>query len=245
MNKFSAIALQKCFTDAVEKRKYNKELFSLIAPKYNKATKILSLYNDHKWKTNLINKLENLKRPICLDIACGTGDVTFQLAQKYTGGTIYGLDITQAMIDSANRRNIFSNIEFVCSDMCNTQFEDNFFDIITASYALRNSPDLNKTLNEIKRILKPNATLAILDFSKVDNNFLQKLHYYILKSWGNLWGIILHQNHTTYGYIAESLKHFPNEKEFEKLLFNYNFKIIYKKKFFFCMIKLIIVKCEK
>lgn len=238
MNKFSESELQKCFTDVILKKDYNKELFSLIAPKYNIATKILSLGNDQSWKRKLIKELPEIKNPVCLDLACGTGDVTFKLAEKYITGKIYGLDITPDMIHKARYLNTFKNIEFVCQDICKINFEDNSFDIITGSYALRNAPDLNKALKEINRILKTGGTFAVLDFSKFDNNIAQKIEYFILRSWGNFCGLLLHGNHTIYGYIAESLKHYPAHSEFESLIKNFNFEIVKQKKLFLGIIQI-------
>lgn len=242
MNKFSESALQKCFTDVTLKKDYNKELFSLIAPKYNIATKILSLGKDQTWKRKLIKELPSIKNPVCLDLACGTGDITFKLAQKFTTGKIYGLDITPEMIKNAQQLNIFENIEFVCQDICDTNFADNSFDIITGSYALRNAPDLKKALTEINRILKTGGTFAVLDFSKFDNVIAQKIEYFILRSWGNFCGLLLHGNHTIYGYIAESLKHYPSQTEFENLINNFNFKMIKQKRLFFGIIQINILK---
>lgn len=242
MNKLSSIEQRKCFTNSIDKKNYNQQLFTLIAPKYNWSTKILSFNQDKSWKNKLLKSLPAIKEPVCLDLACGTGDITFNLAIKYPKGKIYGLDITEKMLEIAKKNNKFPNIEFVCKDMINTNFSDNSFDIITGSYALRNSPNLKDTLIEIQRILKPQGTLAILDFSKSDNKFTQKIQYYLLLYWGYLWGIILHNNYTTYGYIAESLKHYPCKNELEKLIECNNFMIIKKYDYFFKLIQLMIIK---
>ena len=242
MNKLSQVELNECFKSSISKLSHNEKLFSLIGPKYNKATRILSLYRDQSWKRQLINYLPNINNPVCLDLACGTGDVTFRVAKKYPMGTVYGLDLTQAMLNEAIKINTLSNVKFVCKDMCNTDFENNTFDIITGSYALRNSPDLKNALFEIKRILKPGGTVAILDFSKFDNAIAQKIQYALLKFWGSLWGILLHKNPTIYSYIAESIKHHPTHTEFEKIIKEFNFEITNKKKFFLGTMEIIIFK---
>ncbi len=78
------------------------------------------------------------------------------------------------MIDYARKRNTFSNITFTLQDMCRTNFADASFDIVTGGYALRNAPNLEQALIEIRRVMKPGATAAFLDFSKPPNRFLQK-----------------------------------------------------------------------
>ncbi|MDR3647266.1 MAG: ubiquinone/menaquinone biosynthesis methyltransferase [Candidatus Babeliales bacterium] len=242
MQKLSILELKKCFTTTTNKRNYNNALFTLIAHKYDWSTRLLSFGRDQSWKHNLIKHLPNIQKPVCLDIACGTGDITFKIAQRYTNSKIFGLDITKEMIKLATANNRFSNVSFVCQDMSSTKFDNNKFDIITGSYALRNASDLHKTLCELKRILKPGGTLAVLDFSKFDNKLAQKFQYYLLLYWGYLWGVILHTNHTTYGYIAESLRHFPSKNELNLLLQQYDFEITKKQSFFFGMIQVLIIK---
>lgn len=241
-DKLNNIELTNCFKNPENKINHNKKLFSFISSKYNLATQLLSFAQDQKWKKELIRLLPPIDQPNCLDIACGTGDITFKISKKYKDAQICGLDITQAMIDQAIKINNQSNISFVCQNMSNTQFDNNSFDIVTGSYALRNSPDLKSTLLEINRILKKNGTLAILDFSKFDNLYLQKIQFYILKFWGCLWGLILHRNHTTYSYISESIKYYPSNSEFNKLVKEYGFEILENKKFFLGTIQIHILK---
>jgi demethylmenaquinone methyltransferase/2-methoxy-6-polyprenyl-1,4-benzoquinol methylase len=241
-NNLTNIELNQCFKNPELKKNHNKKLFSFISSKYNLATRILSFGQDQRWKSKLIKLLPYIENPICLDLACGTGDITFKVAQNYKKGTVIGLDITQSMIDQAIKLNNFKNIEFVCQDMCQTNFENDSFDIVTGGYALRNSPDLKKTLMEIHRITKPNGTIAVLDFCKFNNFYIQKIQYAVLKFWGSLWGIILHGNYTTYSYIAQSLKYYPTNSEFEKLIKDFGFEAIHNKKLFLGTLQILVFK---
>jgi ubiquinone/menaquinone biosynthesis methyltransferase len=211
---------------------FNQEMFSTIAPRYDFITRALSFGRDISWKNQLVNDLPDNKNAHCLDIACGTGDITFRLAAKYPAGHIIGLDVTEPMIDYARQRNTFSNITFTLQDMCRMNFAESSFDIVTGGYALRNAPNLEQALIEIRRVMKPGATAAFLDFSKPPNLSLQKIKGMLLKFWGGFWGILLHRNPQLYTYIAESLKLYPDRIALQQLLSKTGFTNIRSRKHF-------------
>jgi demethylmenaquinone methyltransferase/2-methoxy-6-polyprenyl-1,4-benzoquinol methylase len=214
------------------KRFFNRQMFGIIASRYDFITRALSFGRDTTWKNWLVKQLPDVKSPACLDIACGTGDITFRLAAKYPKGRITGIDITEQMLDLARSRCKYENITFALGDMCRLDFPDNSFDIVTASYALRNAPDLEIALKAIYRVLKPRATAAILDFSKPANRFLQKIEILLLKFWGGFWGILLHRNPQLYTYIAASLKQFPDSVALKKSITRLGFTNLHSRKHF-------------
>jgi ubiquinone/menaquinone biosynthesis methyltransferase len=224
------------------KRKYNREMFGEIAPRYDFITRALSFGQDKTWKDELIEQLPEIKNPNCLDVACGTGDITFRLAEKYPAGHVVGLDLTEVMVAIARPRNSFSNIEFTICDMGQTEFADETFDIVTGGYALRNAPDLRKALEEIRRVMKPGGTGAFLDFSKPGNQLLQGFEMLLLKIWGGFWGLALHRNTEVYTYIAESLKQFPDSQQLKQLMKEIGFCNIRSKKHFLGMTETIVVE---
>jgi demethylmenaquinone methyltransferase/2-methoxy-6-polyprenyl-1,4-benzoquinol methylase len=182
--------------------------------------------------------LPDNKNAHCLDIACGTGDITFRLAAKYPEGRIAGIDITEEMLNLA-RSNCESRatsgeprITFVLQDMCRMKFDDASFDIVTGGYALRNAPNLEGALIEIRRVMKPGATAAFLDFSKPPERYLQTTKGMLLKFWGGFWGILLHRNPQLYTYIAESLKQYPDRNALKQLITKLGFTNIRSRKHF-------------
>jgi len=156
-----------------DKLLFNKRVFTVVAPVYQFVTKALSFGRDSAWKRKLIQCLPAMKNPRCLDLACGTGDITCALAEKYSGGSIVGLDINEKMLTLAKTKSAFPNIRFVLGDMSHTGLENDRFDVITGGYALRNAPSVPETLKEIFRILKPGGYCALLDFSKSHRPWLQ------------------------------------------------------------------------
>jgi ubiquinone/menaquinone biosynthesis methyltransferase len=230
------------FKDPITKKEYTKELFSVVAPCYNNVTRFLSFWQDKKWKKALIAALDPLDKPRCLDLACGTGDITFALACRYKQGTIIGLDITPAMLEYANKLNTFPHVSFICEDMCHTNIQDSSIDILTGGYALRNAPDLHEALNEVKRVLKPKGIAAFLDFAKPVHPIMQAIQYGLLNCWGSLWGLIMHRRPHVYAYIAKSLTQYPDQGTVIKLLNHYGFEIIKVQQFFFGMVHLVVVR---
>ncbi len=230
-----------------KKRSYNEQLFTEVAPRYDFITSALSLWQDASWKRDLIAALPALEKPFCVDLACGTGDITLLLARKYTEGNIVGLDVTEPMlaIARAHARDFHPNVQFVKQDMGCLSFPPESADIVTGGYALRNAPDLATTVDEIHKVLKPGGVAAFLDFSKPANRFAQNVEYWILKIWGSLWGILLHRNHEIYAYIAESLRHFPDRGKLRALFRDKGFTLVTSKRYFFGVIEVLVIRKVK
>jgi len=192
------------------KQRFNRSLFSEVAPKYDFITKALSLGRDAGWKRQLLAGLPDKTSPVCLDLACGTGDLTRMLSDRYPEALITGLDLTPAMLELARNQTKNPQIDYLEGSMDELPFDTNSADIVTGGYALRNAPDLNRTLDEIKRVLRPGGFAAFLDFSKPRNRVGQRLGHFVLKLWGGFWGLALHGNPDVYGYIADSLALYPD-----------------------------------
>lgn len=192
------------------KRVYNERHFAESAPRYDIATRAMSLGRDAAWKRALVADLPGLPSPVCVDLACGTGDVAFLLAGRYPGGGVIGIDLSAPMLGIARERNRFPNVRFELGDMGALPFPDGFADIVTGSYALRNAPDLGEAIAEVRRILKPGGTAGFLDFSKPSNVLLRRLQYLLLRGWCGSWGFLLHGSTEIHGYVAESLRLFPD-----------------------------------
>lgn len=232
------------FASAESKRDYNRHLFSTVAPRYTTATRVLSFGRDQAWKRDLLQECEHrfsgAQAPggdaqsgqarsgagmRILDLACGTGDLTLALAERFPQAEILGVDLNPEMLAEAERRlqSEHGNVRFVEADMGSLPYEANQFTLITAGYALRNAPDLSHTLQEISRVLQPNGLLAILEFSRSPVPALSCISISLLRFWGSLWGLLLHGDASVYGYIARSLAHYPDRMRFNELLSEYGF----------------------
>jgi len=227
---------------ADKKRYYNEQVFTEIAPRYDFITRALSFWRDASWKRELVAQLPPQDAPLCLDLACGTGDIAFLLAEKYPSGRIIGIDITERMLALARRRNSWSNVEFCNQDMGCLTVESSSVDIVTGGYALRNAPDLETTLEEINRVLRPGGTAAFLDFSRPASAVAEKTQYLVLKFWTGFWGLALHRNHEVYSYIAESLRRYPDRAQLRRLLQDKGFTVEQTRLHFFGITELTVVR---
>jgi ubiquinone/menaquinone biosynthesis methyltransferase len=225
------------------KRRYNEGLFTRVAAEYDMATRAMSLGRDRAWKRRLVNLLPALEAPNCVDLACGTGDVTFNLAARYSQGKIVGIDLTPAMIEVARSRGEAANVTFVAQDMCHTTVADGWADVVTGSYALRNAPVLDDALREVRRMLKPGGCAAFLDFSKSPARWRQALQLPLLKLWGGFWGIVLHGG-PEHAYIAESLRQFPDRFALREQFIRHGFRLHHAENCFGGMLQIIVVMKE-
>lgn len=231
-----------CPATPEHKKDYNRELFNIVAPKYDKITKILSCNRDVLWKRYLIKAIPAKEYQLCVDVACGTGDLAFALARRFPAAQVHGIDVTPAMLEYAQVKNNYPNVQFMLQDMNHLAYQNQSVDLITGGYALRNAPDLSIALKEFARILRPGGITAFLDFSKSSSRMSQKIVYYLLKTWGSLWGILLHGNPAVYGYIAESLAQYPDRQKLYQMLDDAGFDVIEKRRFFLGIIEQIICK---
>ncbi len=147
---------QDQFKDKIEK------LFNQTSSNYN------------EFIGNLMNNISNLlirestipENPVVLDVACGTGITTFELAEQCNRkGTFYGVDFSQSMLDIAAQNSPefgLSDILFIKMDAQNLEFPDSMFDIVISSMSFQFFPDQEKAIREMHRVLKPGGTVAIL-----------------------------------------------------------------------------------
>jgi ubiquinone/menaquinone biosynthesis methyltransferase len=198
-----------------KKQQYVNWLFETIAPRYDFITVFLSCGMDRKWKRKLIELLAPDPSEVALDIACGTGDIAFALAQQLTAGLVIGLDITQNMLNIAESKRRLCRFDKVCfnrADIMRMPFADQTFDCVTAGYALRNIPDIEVALAEILRVLKPGGRFLSLDFGHPPNKLYRQVYLSYLSTVGSLLGLVLHSNPDTYRYIPETLKLYPGQR---------------------------------
>jgi demethylmenaquinone methyltransferase/2-methoxy-6-polyprenyl-1,4-benzoquinol methylase len=207
--------LKEHISSTDKKQWYVNRMFAIIAPRYDFITRFLSYGMDGSWKTKLVSMLALRGDEHVLDIACGTGDITFALGRNLPRGQAIGLDITQGMLDiaEAKRRGAhIDNVRFLRGDIMNLPFPDASFDCVTGGYALRNVPDLAGALQEIARTLKPGGKIYSLDFGHPPLRLYRWLYLRYLTVVGSGLGLVLHGDADTYRYIPESLKLYAGQR---------------------------------
>lgn len=237
--------LQEAFASPDNKRRFNRDLFRVVAPRYAFITRVLSFGRDRAWKKQLVRALPEHAAAFCVDLACGNGDITRLLVSRYPEGTVIGIDLSGEMLQRARASCRGRRVQFLEADLQHTGLDDACADVVTAGYALRNAPDPRKALDEMARILKPCGTLAILDFSRSASPFLWKIQWAMLWLWGGFWGLLLHGSPAVYGYIASSLGRFPDRRQLPGLLAARGLQIAERRPGFFGMVETIVAVKER
>ncbi len=215
--------------DAESKLDYNRRLFRVVALRYDLVTRLLSFGQDQRWKRELIRPIPKSDIRRALDVACGTGDITAALAQRHPDANITGADLDTEMLRRALARLSHAGVKNVVlreADMTSLPFDDASMDLVTGGYALRNAPDLRVTLAEIRRVMRPGSRAAFLDFAKSPNGSIARVQIALLSFWGSVWGAVLHRNSEVYGYIAQSLRHYPDRRSLEHMLSTAGFRSV-------------------
>jgi demethylmenaquinone methyltransferase/2-methoxy-6-polyprenyl-1,4-benzoquinol methylase len=201
-----------------------RRLFATIADRYDFITVALSYGRDRAWKRRLVSMAGPLEGRVAVDLACGTGDIAQLLRGQ--GATVVGLDLTPRMISLARRR-AGSRADapmFVVGDMSDLPFEDARFDVVTTGYGLRNVPDLERSVSEAARVLRPGGVFLSLDFNRPDHPLVRGAYYGYLTLVGSMLGWVLHRDPNTYRYIPESIRYYPGAAAVVRTLNSHGFR---------------------
>ena len=209
-----------------EKSNLVKEIFSGVAKKYDLMNDLMSAGVHRIWKNKMIEEVKFTKPMRVIDLAGGTGDIAFRITktarEKNIKCEIDVVDINQEMLDIGKARafdlNLFSDLKFTCADGEKLPFADESFDFFTISFGIRNFTNISAGLSEAYRVLKPNGKFICLEFSKVNDYFLQKIYdTYSFKVIPKIGEVIL-KDRQSYQYLVESIRKFPSQDEFKKMI---------------------------
>ena len=217
--------------DRDQKSNLVKDIFSNVAKKYDLMNDLMSAGTHRLWKNNMINCIDFFDNIKIIDVAGGTGDIAFRIAKKAQEENlnyqIEVVDINPQMLEVGRSRavdmNLFSHLNFVENDGENLKFADESFDVFTIAFGIRNFTNIDKGLREAHRVLKKGGKFICLEFSKVEDIFLQKIYdTYSFKIIPKIGEVIL-KDHDSYQYLVESIRKFPDQKSFTKLIENAGF----------------------
>ena len=166
-------------------------VFSSVSGKYDLMNDLMSFGMHRMWKRYLLLVSKVTKGHKVLDIAGGTGDISYLLSNRVgENGKVVLCDINQDMLHEGRARfidrGIISNIEYVQADAENLPFKENYFDVVTMGFGLRNVTDKKKCLDSIYKVLKPGGRLLILEFSTPDKWLEPAYGKYLFKFLVNL-----------------------------------------------------------
>jgi demethylphylloquinol methyltransferase len=194
-----------------------RRLFDRIAPVYDQLNDWLSLGQHRIWKQMTVQWSQAKPGNTCLDLCCGSGDLALRLAKAVgQSGQVFGADFAVAQLEIARQRSEQCYppppIQWVEADALNLPFADQTFDAATMGYGLRNVVDIERSLKELHRVLKPQATVAILDLHRPSNPQFRAFQQWYLQTFvvptAQQFGLT-----EEYAYLSPSLDRFPTGQE--------------------------------
>jgi len=208
-------------------------MFDSIAYRYDFLNRFLSAGIDITWRKNALKELKKLDPKKILDVATGTADVAIMATNSLHPEKIIGIDISDGMLDFGRKKikklNLGKVIELVNGDSETINFADNSFDAVTVAFGVRNFQNLEKGLGEIKRVLRPGGKLVVLEFSKPKSIGIKQLYNVYMKVVAPGMGKLFSKNRNAYKYLDESIKKFPEGKNFTIILDNLGYRNTYCK----------------
>ena len=202
-----------------------QNVFNKVYDKYDIMNDLMSLGVHRFWKKSLINMMNPSTNSKLIDVACGTGDIgKLFLDNTNKNGEIVCVDPNQGMIDQGKQKLLnYKNIKWINSSAEKLPLENDIFDFYTIGFGLRNTKDLEKTLSEAYRVLKPGGRFFCLEFSKIQNSNLD----FIYENYSKLIPIIgqfVVGEKEPYEYLVKSIKEFINQEELTDLMEKNNFQ---------------------
>jgi demethylmenaquinone methyltransferase/2-methoxy-6-polyprenyl-1,4-benzoquinol methylase len=220
MNKKTHFGYQE--VDELEKKKFVGDVFTSVAKNYDVMNDAMSFGMHRLWKKILVELASIGEEDFILDIASGTGDISKLISKEYPNTNIFMSDINYEMLDEGRNRAIDESFSRNCH-FCQLSgeelpFKDNTFDVITVGFGLRNFTNKERGLKEMKRCLKKNGKLLVLEFSKPINPVLSKIYdwysFNILPKLGSL----LANDSDSYQYLAESIRMHPDQDKLKNMM---------------------------
>ena len=190
-----------------------RAMFSRVAPRYDLLNHLLSFNQDRRWRARTVRRLsETLDRPgvRVLDLCCGTGDLLLALQARCTS-PVLGCDFSHAMLRQAQRKH--HHAPLVEADALRLPFADQVLHLVTLAFGFRNLADYGAGLRELRRVLKPGGTLAILEFSQPPNRLWAALYGFYSRRLLPLLGGLISGDRSAYRYLPASVCRFPSPEE--------------------------------
>tara|TARA_A100001035_G_C27747194_1_gene484606 strand:- start:597 stop:1301 length:705 start_codon:yes stop_codon:yes gene_type:complete len=201
-----------------------KGVFDKVYDKYDLMNDVMSLGIHKTWKKNLINMMNPTTNQNLIDVACGTGDIAKLFLNSVNFNShITCVDPNKGMIEKGKEKlKKFKNLKWIISSAENLPINNNKFDFYTISFGLRNTKNLNKTIKEAYRVLKPGGRFLCLEFSKIHNSSLD-LIYKTYSKFIPVIGKIIVGEKEPYEYLIRSIENFVNQDELIDLMRKNNF----------------------
>lgn len=197
-------------------------VFSSVASKYDVMNDVMSVGIHRIWKNAMMDWLAPRAGQKLLDVAGGTGDISFKFLDRAGSGHATVLDITEQMLVEGRKRaeaaSMTDSLDWVVGDAMALPFADNTFDVYTISFGIRNVTRPQEALNEAFRVLRPGGRLMVLEFSQLPNPMMQAAYdaysFNVIPQMGKM----ITGDRDSYQYLVESIRKFPDQETFLEMV---------------------------
>jgi demethylmenaquinone methyltransferase/2-methoxy-6-polyprenyl-1,4-benzoquinol methylase len=213
--------------DVNKKAEHVGDVFHSVAEEYDLMNDAMSFGMHRLWKKMLIELSELSEGSMALDIASGTADIPRLINKKFKSVSMHVTDINASMLalgkERAINENFFHNCNFALASGESLPYQDQTFDLVTVGFGLRNFTNKEKGLKEMKRVLKPDGVLLILEFSKPTNSFFSKVYDWYSFNIIPKLGSFLANDSKSYQYLAESIRMHPDQETLKNMVLDAGF----------------------
>ena len=218
------------------KKNQVEKMFDSISFEYDLLNAIMTFNSHKRWKKNILNIAKKLKPKNALDIATGTADIAINLG-SISNCEVIGVDISEQMLnvgrEKITKMKLTKSVRLESGDAENLNFKDNYFDLVTIGFGVRNFQDLEKGLSESLRVLKVKGTLIVLETSVPENRIMKLFYSIFTRTYIPIMAMIFSKDKSAYKYLLNSAELFPSGTKFSNILKSVGFAdVLIKPKLF-------------
>ncbi len=215
------------------KRDYVRKMFTRIASRYDLMNRIMSFGQDVYWKKKVVEKLAPCSDGVYLDAGAGTGDLTLEIRKQSPFSQVVAVDLTYQMLAYGRISPDMPGVFRVVADAQALPFPDDYFTGAVSGYLLRNVPDINHAVLELKRVVAQKSRIICLDTTPPERNIFYPFIIFYLKFIIPLLGWIIVRDINAYDYLPESTRQHVNANELARIFNECGFKSVTWQKFMF------------
>jgi demethylmenaquinone methyltransferase/2-methoxy-6-polyprenyl-1,4-benzoquinol methylase len=205
-------------------------MFNAISPKYDALNRILSAGIDQSWRRKTLREIRATGALNLLDVATGTADLALALAKGIPGSRVVGVDISSGMLEvgrsKVRAKDLEGRVRLDLGDGEQLPYEESSFGAVTVAFGVRNFENLEQGLRDMRRVLEPGGTLAVLEFSQPTAWPLRSFYLLYFKNILPRIGRMVSKDASAYTYLPNSVQAFPYGEAFAAKLREAGFKSV-------------------
>ncbi len=224
------------YGDNESKGRQVERMFNHIAPRYDLLNHLLSLGIDRRWRRAAVDTLKSYQPRRVLDVATGTGDFALLTARRIPGAEVTGIDLSQEMLAVANekaQRRGALRVTFNQGDVLALPYDADSFDAVTVAYGARNFADLDRSLQEMRRVMCHGGRLVIVELTTPVRWPMTWLFALYSKVYMPLVGRLIADDGAAYKYLPATMAAFPQGERMKEILERIGYNDVHFRRFTF------------